>query len=64
MYFRMNPNYLLRDELVYELAIRGVNLTEDVQLLCGLFRSVLAEDIPVTPKNLVFFLDFRTLGFY
>jgi hypothetical protein len=31
--FRMNLNYLLRDELDYEPVIRGVNLAGDFQLL-------------------------------
>lgn len=32
-YCKMNPNYLLRDELVYELGIRGINV--EVHLFYG-----------------------------
>lgn len=59
---RMNPNYLLRDELLYELVIRGVNSAGDVHLLCRLCRSVLVEDIPVTPANVACLETVELLG--
>jgi hypothetical protein len=56
----MNPKYLLKDELIYQLAIRGINVEGDVHLLRKLFRSVLLEDVPVVPEILAG-LDFGKL---
>jgi hypothetical protein len=46
----MNPNYLLRDELLYELAIRGINIEGDVLLLRKLMGLVLSEDVHIVPE--------------
>jgi hypothetical protein len=43
----MNPNFLLKDELLYELGIRGIGSDADVQTLRRLFRSVVSEELPV-----------------
>ena len=42
----MNPNYLSRDELIYELRARGIHSEEEVHLLRKLFRTVVARDLP------------------
>jgi hypothetical protein len=41
----MNPNYLLKDEILYELAIRGIVSEADVPALRKLFRAVIAEGV-------------------
>jgi hypothetical protein len=41
----MNPNYLLKDELLYELGTRGISSDADIQTLRKLFRSVSARDL-------------------
>jgi hypothetical protein len=46
-----NPNYLLRDELLYELAIRGINVEGDVHLLRKLMRSVWSEEVHIVPET-------------
>jgi hypothetical protein len=43
----MNPNYLLKDELLYELDTRGISSDADIQTLRKLFRSVSARDLPL-----------------
>jgi hypothetical protein len=43
----MNPNFMLKDELLYELGIRGISSDADVQTLRKLFRSVVSEDLTV-----------------
>ena len=43
----MNPNFLLKDEILYELGIRGISSDADVQTLRRLFRSAVAEGLPV-----------------
>jgi len=48
----MNPNYLLKGVLQYELFVRGINSDSDVQTLRKLFRSVVAEILPVDLRNL------------
>jgi hypothetical protein len=48
----MNPIYLLKDELQYELSIRGISSDSDVQTLRKLFRSIVAEGLPVDLRNL------------
>jgi len=45
--FSMNPNFLLKDELLYELCICGISSDADVQTLHKLFRSVVSEDLLV-----------------
>jgi len=49
----MNPNFLLKDEVLYELGIRGITSDADVHTLRKLFQSVAAEDLPVDSKKLV-----------
>ena len=48
----MNPNFLLIDELQYELKIRGINSEADVQILRKLFRSLVAKGFPIDLCNL------------
>ena len=48
----MNRNYLLKDELQYELSARGISSESDVQTLRKLFRSILGERVPVDLRNL------------
>ena len=48
----MNPNYLLKDEFQYELSARGISTDSDVHLLRRLFRSLVAEKVPVDLRNL------------
>jgi len=43
----MNPNFLLKDELQYELKNCGNSSDADVQTLHKLFRSVVAEGLPI-----------------
>ena len=43
----MNPNFLLKDELVYELGIRGIYSDADTLGLRKLFRSIGARDLPL-----------------
>jgi len=45
--FGMNPNFLLKDKLLYELCIRGISSDADVQTLHRLFRSVMLEGLSV-----------------
>jgi hypothetical protein len=46
----MNSNYLLRDDLVYELYIRGLRSEGIIQLLRKL-RPVLSDDDPIELQN-------------
>jgi hypothetical protein len=39
----MNPNYLYKDELTYELGVRGINSNADTHVLRRLFRSLVVE---------------------
>lgn len=48
----MNPNYLFKDELQYEICIREINSEPDVQTLRKMFRSVVSEGAPVYLINL------------
>jgi hypothetical protein len=48
----MNPNYLYKDELKYELGTRGVSSLGDVELLRKIFRSIQAEEVPSNIQNL------------
>src|SRR5215510_13879024 len=43
----MNSNYLHKDELLYELGIRGIASEGDTQLLRRVFRSVATQDVNV-----------------
>jgi hypothetical protein len=48
----MNTNYLLKDELLYELGIRGIVSEADVPALRKLFRTVIAEGVLVQISKL------------
>jgi hypothetical protein len=48
----MNPNYLLKDELVYELTIRGIQEEADSNKLRKLFRSAITRRLPVDVRYL------------
>jgi hypothetical protein len=48
----VNPNYLLKGALQYELRIRGISSDADVHTLCRLFRSVVSEGLQVYLGNL------------
>jgi hypothetical protein len=48
----MNTNYLLEDELAYELACRGVKSTGDVQVFRKCFPSIHADDVLTNITNL------------
>jgi len=48
----MNRNYLLKDELQYEISARVFSSDSDVQTLLKLFRSLVAEKLPVDLRNL------------
>jgi hypothetical protein len=48
----MNPNYLLREEIEYELCVRGLNVMGDINLLRQVFRSVVTETVAVNLENL------------
>jgi hypothetical protein len=54
--YSFNPNFFLKNELQYELCIRGISSVADVQTLRGLFRSVVSEGLPGDLSNL------RSLG--
>jgi hypothetical protein len=43
----MNPNYLAKDELLYELSVRGIVSDGDTYALRKLFRSVVTRALPV-----------------
>jgi hypothetical protein len=48
----MNPNYLGKDNLLYELRIRGITSGAEIQSLRKLYRSVVARDLPVDVSHL------------
>jgi hypothetical protein len=48
----MNPNYLPRKEIGYELRVRGINITGDVDFLRKLFRLVTTEAVAISGHNL------------
>ena len=48
----MNPKYLLKDELQCELSVLGSSSDRDVGMLRKLFRSIVAERVPVDLRNL------------
>jgi hypothetical protein len=43
----MNPNYLFKDELLYELGIRGIESDADTSGLRKLFRSIASRELPL-----------------
>jgi hypothetical protein len=43
----LNPNYLLKDELQYELLIRSIKSEAEVQTLRTLFRTAVIENVAV-----------------
>jgi hypothetical protein len=43
----MNPSYLQKDRLLYELGLRGITSVADIQTPRKLFRSVALRDLPV-----------------
>jgi hypothetical protein len=43
----MNPNYLTKEELLYELGVRGISCTEDIDSLRRTFRAVYLRDVPI-----------------
>jgi len=43
----MNPNHLTKDELLYELVIRGIDTVADTLLLRRLFRKSVTMDLPL-----------------
>jgi hypothetical protein len=48
----MNRNYLYKDELIYELGVRGITSNADTHVLSRLFCSVVVEDVAVEPSYL------------
>jgi hypothetical protein len=51
-HWTMNPNYLGKDELLYELRIRGITSEAEIQSLRKLFHSVVARDLLVDVRHL------------
>ena len=43
----MNPNHLTKDELLYELGIRGIDTVADTLQLRKLFRKLVTRDLPL-----------------
>jgi hypothetical protein len=43
----MNPNFLFKDELLYELGIRGISSRADTSSLRKSFRAVISRDLPL-----------------
>jgi len=41
----MNPNYLSKEELTYELSLRGINTDAEVQWLRKLFWTVVVRNV-------------------
>ena len=48
----MNPNHLLKDELLYELLVRGISSDSDVHTLRKLFRAVVTDKVVCDVRNL------------
>jgi hypothetical protein len=48
----VNPNHLLKDELRYELGIRGISSNADTQSLRNLFRSVASRALTLQFSDL------------
>ena len=48
----MNPNYLLKDELLYELLVRRISSDSDVHTLRKLFRAVVTDKVTCDVCNL------------
>ena len=57
----MNPNYLTKEELLYELGIRGIKDDSDTQYLRKLFRRIISRDLPLQWD---FLASFRTEELY
>jgi hypothetical protein len=51
-HWTVNPNYLSKDELLYELCLRGITIETEIQSLRKLFRSAVARDLPVGVSHL------------
>jgi hypothetical protein len=58
----MNPNFLLKDELQYELCIHGISSDADIQTLRKLFRSVVSEGLPINLRNLCNLSAYKLYG--
>ena len=43
----MNPNHLTKEELLYELGIRGIDTVVDTLQLRRLFRKLVTRDLPL-----------------
>jgi hypothetical protein len=43
----MNPNFLCKEDLLYELRSRGIHCEGDVHSLRKTFRSVVTRELPV-----------------
>jgi hypothetical protein len=43
----MNPNHLAKDELLYELSVRGITSEGDTNSLRKLFQSVVTKALPI-----------------
>ena len=48
----MNPNYLLKDELLYELLVRRISSDSDVHTLRKLFHAVVTDKVTCDVRNL------------
>jgi hypothetical protein len=46
----MNPNYLYKDELIYDLGVRGIKSNADTHVLRRLFRSLIVEQAVIEPS--------------
>ena len=57
----MNPNYLTKEELLYELGIRGIKDDSDTQYLRKLFRRIICRNLPLQWD---FLASFRTEELY
>jgi hypothetical protein len=49
----MNPNYLLKDELEFELRVRGISSFRDVSLLRKRVRSAISSFLPTQPEEIL-----------
>jgi hypothetical protein len=47
----MDPDSLVKDELQYEICIRGIRADADVRTLTKVCRSVFSRDLPVELSN-------------
>jgi hypothetical protein len=53
----MNPNHLLKDELLYELGLEGITSEVEIDSQRKLFRSVVAKEIPAEVSYLKSFSE-------